>query len=104
MKFKQWLQEYGGGSGDFGSGANYGTAMHGGIFGKPGSHLNTGVGGIKSKYQTTSGSEPEETDVDPDELFGIKSSKDKRDSKERKAKNIDKNRRRSRIWVSRPYT
>lgn len=103
MRFRQWL-EYGGGAFGAASGGGAITAMHGGIFGPiAGSHLNTGIKGMKSKYQTTSNDDEEVMDQSPDELFGFKSPNDKK-PKERQAQTIDIKNKKSPMRVPVSYT
>ena len=102
--FRDWL-EFTTGGGDFGGHGGYGSVMHGGIFAKPGGHLNSGNGGIKSKYQQTDGDEtnPEvKTNVYRD--FGFTSRKSKRAARERPSKTIDKRRQDPKLVAPRPYT
>ena len=84
-KFKEWL----------------GSDVEGGSFGLPGSHLNPGSNGLKSKYQTSDAAPVEEPAPNADRVFGFRSPKDKAQTKERPASTIDSKQRKSLIRVPR---
>lgn len=82
MRFKNWLIENGATT----------SLMHGGLYGLPFRNTNANMPGIRSKWATKESPQGDDPEVDPERVFGFRGSQDKKRSKERNAKSIDRQR------------
>lgn len=85
MRFKDFLQEDGGAAT---------SGMHGGIYDMPSAYTNVNMP-VQSKYVTKDGdSDQHEIPCKhtPDQIFGFRNPKDKKQTREREANIIDKKR------------